>query len=132
MPHIAMHHAVDPRDALLKRLGDFSDVEIFNNQILLAVYVRPEITAGGIALHPEYVKEDEVQSKVGLIIAMGNDAGDDPTGKWFRGIKRKLVVGDWIIFRPTDAWAITVNKVMCRVIDDNLVRGRTAHPDTVY
>jgi len=125
-----MRHDVEPRAALLDRLGDLSGVEIFNNQILIAVYTRPEYTAGGIAV--QFAEEDQHQSKVGLIIAMGNDAGEDPSGKWFRGVKRKLAVGDWVIFRPTDAWPITVNKVMCRVIDDNLVRGRTEHPDTVY
>ena len=91
MPHVAMHHAVDPKQDLIDRIGDTSGIEIFNNQILLGVYIRPEMTAGGIVID---TSEDEHQSKIGLILAMGNDACEDPTGKWFRGVKRKIAIGD--------------------------------------
>lgn len=129
MPHVAMHHAVDPKQDLIDRIGDTSGIEIFNNQILLGVYIRPEMTAGGIVID---TSEDEHQSKIGLILAMGNDACEDPTGKWFRGVKRKIAIGDWILFRPSDAWPVTVNKQMCRMLDDVCVKGRVAHPDTIY
>lgn len=129
MPHVAMRHDVDPRAALLKRIGNIKNVEIFNNQILLAVYIRPEFTAGGIVLNTE---EDQHQSKIGLVLAMGNDACEDPTGRWFRGVKRKIAVGDWVLFRPSDAWPVTINKQMCRMLTDTDVKGRVAHPDTIY
>ena len=41
MPFMIMDHAVDPKQKLLEDLGDLSTVEIFNNQILVAVYIRP-------------------------------------------------------------------------------------------
>jgi len=129
MPHVAMHHAVEPKKVLLKKIGDISKYEIFNNQVLVAVYVRPELTAGGIILD---TKEDEHQSKVGLVIAMGNDACEDATGRWFRGLKRKVAVGDWILFRPSDGWPLLVNKTMCRMLDDTNLKGRVPHPDAIY
>ena len=132
MPQIAMRHDVPPEKVLLKKLGDISELEIFNNQVLVAVYVRPVMTAGGIELPSSHVKEDEHQSKVGLVIKMGAEACEDPSGRWFRGISRKVSVGDWIIFRPSDGWPITVNKVLCRYLDDTNIRGRVPHPDSVW
>lgn len=38
----AMQHDVDPKDDLLKKLGNVKDIEIFHNQLLCAVYIRPE------------------------------------------------------------------------------------------
>ena len=132
MPHIEMKHDEKPELVLKKKLGDVSEIEIFNNQLLVAVYVRPSMTKGGIALPGDYVKEDENQSKIGLVVAMGAEAFNDPTGKWFGGIKKKIAVGDWVIFRPSEGWPITVNKTLCRMLDDTNVRGRVPHPDSVY
>lgn len=132
MPHIAMRHDEAPEKVLRKQLGDISEIEIFHNQILVAVYVRPEMTASGFVLPQQTVKEDEIQSKVGLVIKMGPDACEDPTGRWFRGVKRKISVGDWIIFRPSEGWPVTINKTMCRFLDDTTIRGRVPHPDAIY
>jgi len=130
MPHIEMLHEVDPRAELLKQLGNIKDFEIFNNQILCAVYIRPEKTKGGIVLTDEYLNEDRNQSKVGLIIKMGPDAFVDPSDQWFRNVK--IEMNDWVVFRPSDGWSITVNKVLCRILNDTSVRGRISHPDQVW
>ena len=45
MPAMLMDHDVDPRQKLLEEMGDISKVEVFNNQILVAVYLRPEKTS---------------------------------------------------------------------------------------
>jgi co-chaperonin GroES (HSP10) len=79
---------------------------------------------------PGIEKEDRIQSKVGLVVKMGPDALEDSSGTWFKGMNIK--VGDWVVFRPSDGWSITVNKVLCRMIDDTNIRGRVAHPDQVW
>ena len=130
MPQTAMHHEVDPRKALLKQLGNIDDLEIFNNQILCAVYIRPEKTKSGIVLPDQHLNEDRVQSKVGLIIKMGPEAFVDPGDQWFRNVK--IDMNDWVVFRPSDGWSITVNNVLCRILNDTSVRGRVAHPDQIW
>ena len=50
MPPMIMAHEVDPKQKLLKEIGDLSKVEIFNNQVLVAVYIRPQKTKSGIYL----------------------------------------------------------------------------------
>jgi hypothetical protein len=43
-----------------------------------------------------------------------------------------LDVGDWIYFRPSDGWQITVHGQLCRILDDTDVRGRIPAPDAVW
>lgn len=130
MPYMVMQHEVDPKQKLKDELGDISNVEIFNNQLLVAVYIRPQKTKSGLYLADKTVEEDRYQSKVGLVIKKGSDAFIDPEGKWFRGYT--IDENDWIVFRPSDGWSITVNGVLCRILDDVNVRGRIDHPDRVW
>lgn len=130
MPQMAMKHDVDPRQDLLKQIGDLKDIELFNNQVLCAIYVRPEKTLGGIIIPEQNRAEDKIQGKVGLVVRKGPTAFVDDTDKWFSGIDVKL--NDWVVFRASDGWSITVNKVLCRIVDDTDIRGRVAHPDQVW
>jgi co-chaperonin GroES (HSP10) len=127
---MVMTHDADPKELLKKELGNISEVEIFNTQILCVVYIRPQKTKSGIYLPDSTVDEDRHQSKVGLVVKMGADAFIDDTGKWFKDAKIEL--DDWVVFRPSDGWSITVNGVLCRILDDTNVRGRIQQPDTVW
>jgi co-chaperonin GroES (HSP10) len=125
-----MEHDVDPAQKLIKELGDISDIEIFNNQILVAVYLRPEKTKTGIYMPDKHREEDKYQSKVGLVVKKGPSAFIDTGDNWFKEIEINL--NDWIMYRATDGWSITVNNVLCRMLDDTAVRGRIPHPDAVW
>jgi co-chaperonin GroES (HSP10) len=125
-----MEHEVDPAQALWDSVGDVSKVEVFNNQLLVAVYIRPQKTKSGIYLTDKTTDEDRYQSKVGLVLKKGPMAFDDNTGQWFKDVE--IEVGDWIVFRPSDGWSITVNNVLCRMIDDTNIKGRVDNPDRVW
>ena len=134
MPPMIMMHDKEPAQDLKDKLGNLDDVELFQNQVLVAVYVRPEKTKSGIYLTNQTRKEDEIQGKVGLVVKKGPTAFIDPTNSWFDGIE--VDVGDWVFFRPSDGWSITLHKtpetVLCRILDDVNVRGRVSHPDHVW
>lgn len=130
MSTIAMLHEKDPKDVLLEQVGDTSKIEVFNMQVLVAVYIRPEKTKGGLFLSDKARDEDRYQSKVGLILKKGPTAFVDKDGEWFSGLDIKE--GDWIVFRPSDGWNVTVNGTLCRMLDDVSVRARIAHPDQVW
>lgn len=130
MPHMIMDHEVDPKQKLLQEIGDVSDFEIFNNQLLVAVYIRPKKTKSGLYLADQTTEEDRFQSKVGLLIGMGPAAFNDESGQWFENTKFKL--HDWLVFRPSDGWNITVNGVLCRMLSDTQIKGRVSHPDLVW
>lgn len=130
MPAGTMYHSVDPKQALQAEVGDISDFEVFHNEVVVAVYLRPEKTAGGIILTDMNRDEDRYQSKVGLVVKTGPDAFEDDSGKWFKGVQVK--VGDWVWFKPSDGFNITVNKVLCRALKDTHIRGTVAHPDQLW
>jgi co-chaperonin GroES (HSP10) len=130
MPYMMMKHDVDPKQKLLDDLGDISELEIFNNQILLAVYIRPQQTRSGLHLASQTTDEDRYQSKVGLLVKSGNAAFKDDTDTWFKDIE--INEEDWILFRPSDGWSITINGVLCRMLEDVSTKGRIPHPDMAY
>ena len=130
MPPMKMAHTIDPKTELLQEVGDIKEVEIFNNQILCAIYIRPQKTKSGIILTEKYVDEDKYQGKVGLVLKMGPEAFVDDSGKWFKNMKIK--VGDWVVFRPSDGWSVSINGKSCRILDDVAIRGRVRSPDIIW
>lgn len=132
MPLMLMAHDNDPAQELLDKVGDLSGIEIFNNQILVAVYIRPEKTKSGIYLGDNTRDEDRYQGKIGLLIKKGPDAFK-PDGKWFTE-DQSFEVGDWLMFRPSDTWQVTIGKekVLCRMMDDIAVRGKVSGPDVAW
>lgn len=130
MPFMIMEHEVDPKKKLLDEIGDIGAMEVFNNQILVAVYIRPQKTRSGLYLSDKTTDEDRFQSKVGLLIKSGPKAFQDETGTWFEG--ERFALNDWLVFRPSDGWNITVNGILCRILNDTQVRGRVDHPDRVW
>ena len=134
MPPMIMQHDTDPKKDIWDNIGDLSSFELFNNQVLVAVYVRPEKTAGGIIIPGATRDEDKIQGKVGLVVKKGPEAFVGAE-EWFGNTT--LEIGDWVVFRPSDGWSITINggnkeKVLCRILDDVNIRGRVQHPDHVW
>ncbi|MCB8880120.1 hypothetical protein ACELLULO517_07725 [Acidisoma cellulosilytica] len=131
---LRMSHEDDPREKLTSQLGDISEIEIFNNQILVALYERPEKTAAGLFLPDKTRQEDQYQGKVGLVVKKGPLAFENDARNDFQG--QTVEIGDWIVFRVQDAWPLAVNgpkeQVKCRMMEDVHVRLRISSPDDVY
>lgn len=131
MSQVVMLHENNPVTELQKSIGDvIRDIEVFNTQVLVAVYTRPKKTAGGILMPQSALDEDKWQSKVGLILKKGPSAFVDDTDKWFFGVT--MYEGDWIVFRPSDGWNVTINGILCRMLEDVSVKARIPHPDAVW
>lgn len=132
MPAAVMLHETDPRKALLDKIGPMDHVELFHNQVLCAVYMAPEKTAGGIIRPESNRDEDRHQSKVGLIVKTGDKAfSGDTDWSW----PEDIGLGDWVFFRVSDGWNVTLNgnrDNLCRILDDVDIRGRVTHPDQVW
>lgn len=128
MPHVQMIHDAPAANLLMEAVGDLSDIEIFHNKLLVAIYKRPEKTAGGVYLTEKHLDEDRYQSKVGLVLRMGPSAFVN-TKEW---VFENIRVGEWVVFKPSDGWAISVNKVDCRILEDIDVKGRIRFPDQVW
>lgn len=130
MPYMEMDHSEDPRKKILEEVETLDGIEIYNNQVLIAVYIRPTKTKTGIILTDKYVGEDLYQSKVGLVLMKGPSAFVEEEERWFKNVE--VNEGDWVVFRPSDGWSINVNGVDCRIMDDIHIRGKVSQPDKVW
>jgi co-chaperonin GroES (HSP10) len=128
-----MPKEIDEKKDILDRIGDLDGFEIANNELLLAIYMRPEKTAGGIILTPTNLKEDLYQAKAHLVLKIG-------PGCKFPNLDIKL--GDWVVVKPSDAWSMDVIAlpnvmdrklfVPCRMAFDDQIRARLSHPAMVW
>lgn len=121
---MVMQHTADPKDEIWNAIGDISDFELFGNEVLVAIYIRPQKTALGIFLTDNARDEDKWQGKMGLVLKKGGASLVDEADR--------VEINDWVLFRPSDGWGLTVNGVMCRLLDDRVIRGRHAKPDSIY
>lgn len=129
MPATQFAHEGDPKAKLLDAVGDVDGVDIFHNQVLVAVYIAPEKTKGGIIRPQQNIDEDKYQGKVGLIIKLGPNAFiSDAKWSW----PEDMSVGDWVFYRISDTVGVTVNGQTCRILDDVDVKGRVEKPDDVW
>ena len=123
----------DPKQEILDKLGDLESVEIARNEVLVAIYRRPNVSPGGIAFTDNTLKEDIYQGKVGLVVKIG-------PGCQFQALDIKL--HDWVVFRPSDTWAFDLSThanaltrtdfVTCRLVFDDQIRLRIANPQMAW
>jgi co-chaperonin GroES (HSP10) len=135
MPALKAIHKVNPKTEILKRVGDLSDFKVAYNQVLCAVYVPPEDAQFGtlkIIQTDKTRDEARYQGKVGLVLQMGPRAFVDDADRQFYGFSIK--VGDWIVFRASDGWQLTLtdNQVLCRMFTEWDIRGVVQSPDFVW
>jgi len=131
------------KQSILNKVGNLDGYEIANNEVLCAIYLREEKTPGGIVLPHQNLKEDLYQAKAHLVLKIGSACRfvrtDVNTGVIY-GVPIQL--HDWIVLRPSDAWALDINMmpsilsredfVPCRMIFDDQIRARIAHPGMVW
>lgn len=111
-------------------VGDLEGVTVFHNYILVATYIEPEKTSGGIFLPEKRLDESRYQGKVGLVLKTGPISFKSDAINDFGGLS--VSPGDWVLYRPADGQEIFVRGVSCRLIEDKLIKMRVASPGDVY
>lgn len=134
----------DPKRDLLEKLGDISKVEIAQNEVVLAIYMRPEKAPGSsIVLPQQNLREDQFQGKCGLVVKIGSACRfvrkDERTGVEY-GLDINL--HDWVIVRASDTWPFDLCGtgktfdpqafVKCRLVYDDQIRLRVTDPLMVW
>ena len=125
----AVSKATDPTAEILKYVGDLSGIDIMYNMVLLAAYIRPNVTKGGIIRPDENQEEDVWQGKVGLVLKLGQDAFIDDDEVSFHG--QSAEIGDWVVFKVGDAWQIQIRDWPCRLVRDSSIRMKVADPSLI-
>lgn len=141
MPALKAIHTTDPKREIFKRVGDLGWFKLRVNQILCAVYVRPNVAQHGtLKLHlaDSTTEEDRYQGKCGLVLKLGPSAFVSDEHTTFAA-DDKLKVGDWVVFRASDGWMVTLtgdggvtSTQLCRVFVENDIRAVIPSPDMVW
>lgn len=120
----------DALAVLRTSVGDLEGITVFHNYILVATYIEPEKTSGGIFLPEKRLDESRYQGKVGLVLKTGPISFKSDAINDFGGLSVRP--GDWVLYRPADGQEIFVRGVSCRLIEDKLIKMRVASPEDVY
>lgn len=120
----------DQKAMLLAMLGDMSGQQPLGNRVLVATYVTPQVSKGGILFIDKRKDASRFEGKVGLVIAVGAAAFRYDGAFPWEG--PRPAVGDWIWYRASDAPERWIKDVSCRTIEDNLIEGITADPSVIY
>jgi co-chaperonin GroES (HSP10) len=125
----AVSNAADPIAEIRKCVGDLSDIDIMFNMVLLACYVKPSRTKGGIILTDQSKEEDIWQGKVGLVLKLGRDAFQDDNETSFNG--QRAGIGEWVVFKVGDAWQVTIRDWPCRLVRDSSIKMKIKDPSII-
>ena len=125
----------DFRDLVMTKLkGWLADPQNrpLGDQILVATYVQPRRTAGGILLPDKSVDEDRWQGKVGLLLKKGSNAFKFINGGYKYPEEDVPEIGDYVVYSTSDTREIGVLGLSCRYVDYWLVRGTVSDPGSIY
>lgn len=141
---VELSQAEDPKEYILRMAKKPLKGHVtLGDHVLIATYIRPNVTRGGIILTDKSIEEDRWQSKTGLILDVGPSAF-----KFERIIDGKVVhidipgptpkVGDWVQFFPSDGREFFVGAkhedggICCRKISSQLLNGIVEDPGSIY
>ncbi len=129
-----LSRASDPKLAVIHEIGQdvIDDYRLFDDDLLLATYIRPERTAGGIILTDKAKEEDRYQGKAGLLLKAGPTAWKyDHSGVYhFEGEQPAL--HSWLIYRASEGWEMALKGVSCRIIRAKFIRGVVTDPTVIW
>jgi co-chaperonin GroES (HSP10) len=135
MPPMTMVHTKDPAKVLLDKIGMTKDLkipgfELFGNRVLVALYERPEKTAGGVILTEKYRADEKNQGKAGLVVAKGPSSFKSDANFDFG--PDKLEIGDWCLLFISMGLQCAINGVACRMIRDQDIAMKIPMPDQIW
>ena len=104
--------------------------QVLHSQVLVAHYIRPAKSKGGIIMTDAAVQEDRFQGNCFLVIGLGPLAFKDDNIAQFHG--DKLKVGDWVMGVAGDGISMFINGVPCRLFDDTRILMKVKNPELYF
>lgn len=130
-------------------------IQVQRNRVIVATYVRPNVSAGGIIFTQKNADEDRWQGKVGLVLKRGPVAFDyaeraelmdkytehgthEDTARYeAEGELHIPQIGDWVMCRNSETWEFALRvepgkAVSCRVVADDSILAVVSDPSAIY
>lgn len=128
---IANYYGNEQKAYVLKEIGDVSRFRLNGNRVLVATYIQPKKSKGGIFFTDNQTEESIYQGKVGYVIKKGPLAFIDDENTKFCGFNPD--VGDWVFYRPNLAlMQLRYNGIDCRVFSDGDIAGDILDPEKMW
>lgn len=108
-----------------------ASVDMLLNLVLVVMYTRPKVTAGGILRTDESQDEDIWQGKAGLVVKLGPTAFME-RGEFAFDPTIAIKENDWVFFSPQAGRLIEIGGVKCKVLPDTAIMGRLRQPDVCW
>jgi co-chaperonin GroES (HSP10) len=122
-----LSQADDVKKAIFDKIGSMDDIQVTKDHVLVAIYIAPEKTKGGIIRPGRSVDEDVWQGKVGLVLKYGPGAFN--TDEFFG---MEITKGNWVVYRTGDTWQCDVHGVSCRIISDTIIKMVVDDPSVIF
>jgi co-chaperonin GroES (HSP10) len=122
----------DPRQVLFDLLKDALPLiePPYGKRVLVATAPHRDRSAGGILYTDKRKDEGRYQGKVGLVLMIGPTAFKYDGQYDWEG--PRPIIGDWVYYRPSDAFETGINGVPCRFVNDDLILGRVSDPEVIF
>lgn len=104
--------------------------EVFHANVLVATYISPAKSRGGILFTDKKIQEDKFQGNCFLVLDTGPLAFKDDGVAKFGGATIKK--GDWVLAIPGDGQATEINSVPCRIYSDTRILMKVDDPSKYY
>lgn len=135
---VELARAKDQKQAIMEAVGDLSGHRVLKDLVLVATYIEPEMSAGGIFYTDKRVEESRYQGKIGLVLKLGPTAFKYDGAFPYEGDIPK--VGEWVQFSPTSAREFFLggpggkgnSGISCRHISSELIDAIIADPQKVW
>jgi len=128
-------HSQDPKEEILKNVGDISNFRVSQGKVLLALYKRPE-KIGSIIRPTSHQEEDKYQGKAWLVLKAGPLCFQDSDQGSFGGFKAE--VGEWVMARNSDGYRFDLcgdnsgEGYECLIIQDRYIKMVIPTPYSVW
>lgn len=143
MPPMLMKHFEDPAETILKKIGmkklgelthaNGKPFRLMGNRVLIGIYERPKVTASGIHLADQTIREDEHQGKAGLVLLTGRSAFvSDKNYDFGTEDPDAVQPGDWVAIFVSNGRKIVINGQLCRIVEDTSIDIKIPAPDSVF
>lgn len=106
------HHAdyAEAKEHIYRQIGKL-DLELFDREVMVAVYVRPQLSAAGLTGNSKTQAEDVIQGKVCLLVAAGPNAfrcETEADATLIYGPSGPPKRGEWLMLRATEGTPVNI------------------------
>lgn len=130
---VELSKVADFKAAVLKILKPWLDNpgnKLHGSDVLMATYVEPEKTAGGIIVPQTKTHEARFQGKIGLVVKLGPTAFKYDGQYEFEGDAPKI--GDYVMFHASAPRELSILGTSCKLIDSSQIKMTVEDPTSIW